>query len=904
MRDEGPGGDDGGRFRPDEGRARAWYRLLLRAYPAEYRHRYGADMEEAFLTLLRVDRKRRGVAGAARCWVGAAWDALLRGVWTRIRGSAATTAHVDWRERGEGLELMGTIIPDVRYALRSLSRRPVFALTAVLTIAIGIGANASVFTVVNGFMFEPIPYEDPDDLVILWAANPSLGWSDTDVNPANAMDWKERARTLEDVAVHDQSSFNLTGGDRPELVSAVLTTPNLLSLIGRSPALGRDFVPSEIGPGGDGVAILTDGFWERRFARDPAVLGSTLVLDGEQVRVIGILPPDFLFHGGRPDLFRPWPFHLADIGRDSHVAESVARLAEGVGIGAAREELAEIARQLEEEHEANEGWTVEAFPLHAEVVGEVASQASVILMGAVGFILLMACVNVANLLLSRAGSRRRELSIRAALGAGRGRVLRQLLTESFVLGMTGGALGVVGAIWGSRAIVSALPSMVPPVFRFEMNADVLAFSALATVGATLLFGVLPALRGSGSADAALRNGGRTGADPVAARFGSVLVVAQTAMAVVLLVGGGLLMKSVTGMRTQDFGFEPEGILTMRISLPTAQYDSHEASEAYWREVTDRILEVPGITEVGTTQSHPLMGSNWGRTVQIPDAEGGGTRDRTARLTYASPGLFDALEVEMARGRPFGPEDRADAPDVAIVNEAFVERYLPPDADPLQETVRSGPEWSARIVGVVQDFLERAVDEPPEPSLYLPITEGDVRTRSLVIRTTGDPTEIVDPVQAAVWSVDGDIPVSRVQTMTDLVEERVGGFAVIGHLMAVFAIFSLLLGAVGIYGVTAYSTGRRAGEIGVRLAMGARRSDVVGMVVREGGARAGLGLVVGMAMALLLGRGLSGILIGVSHRDPSILVGVVVVLALVSFLGLYLPARRASRVDPVRVLAAE
>lgn len=862
-------------------------------------------MEEAFLTLLRMDRQRWGSVGAVRCWLGAAWDAVLGGLSARMRGSAGSIrSHTQGTRTTKGVEAVGTIISDIRYAARSLTRRPVFALTAILTIAIGIGANASVFTVVNGFMFEPIPYDDPDELVILWSANPSLGWSDTDVNPANAMDWRDRARTLEDVAVHDQTSFNLTGGDRPELVSAILTTPNLFSLIGRSPAVGRDFAPSEIGPGRDDVAILTDGFWERRFARDPDVLGSTLVLDGEQVRVIGILPPDFLFHGGRPDLFRPWSVDLAGLDRDSHVAESVARLADGVGIEAAREELAGIARRLEAEHEANEGWTVEAFPLHQEVVGDVASQASVVLMGAVGFILLMACVNVANLLLARAGSRRRELSIRAALGAGRGRVLRQLLTESFVLGITGGALGLLGAVWGSHAIVSALPSMTPPVFQFEMNANVLAFAAAVTVGATILFGVLPATRASRNGEGALRDGGRAGRDAGASRFGSALVVVQTAMAVVLLVGGGLLMKSISGMRAQDFGFEPDGVLTARISLPTSQYDSRDASEAYWRETTARIRDLPGVMEVGTTQSHPLMGSNWGRTVQIPDPETGETRDRTARLTYASPGLFEALGVEMAEGRAFTEGDRADAPPVAIVNEAFVERYLSPEADPLEEKIQSGPEWSARIVGVARDFIERSVDEPPEPSLYLPIGQSDVRTRSLVIRTAGDPTEIVDPVQAAVWSVDADIPVFRVQTLADLVEERVGGFAVIGYLMGVFAVVSLLLGAVGIYGVTAYSTGRRASEIGVRLAMGARRSDVVGMVVREGGMRTALGLVIGMALALVLGRVLSGILIGVSPRDPAVLVGVFVVLVGVSFLGLYVPARRASRLDPVQVLAAE
>jgi predicted permease len=392
---------------------------------------------------------------------------------------------------------MGTIISDLRFALRSLTRRPVFALTVILTIAIGIGANASVFTVVNGFMFTPLPYDARDELIAIWAAQPSLGWSGTDINHADAWDWRDRAETLEDLAVFGNDGFNLTGGAAPELVSGVRVTPNFLSLIGREPILGRDFEPTEIGKGRDDVVILTDGFWERRFARDRAVLGSTLTLDGEQVLVIGIMPPDFLFHGGRPDLIRPWPFDMASASRNSHSANAIARMADGVGIDLARADLLEVARQLEREHPENDGWTLTVHPLQEDVRGELAGQAAIVLMGTVGFILLMACVNVANLLLARAGGRTREIAVRIALGAGRGRIVRQLFTESLVLAAVGGALGWVAATWGYRAIVSALPPGLPPVFRFEMDGAVLAFTAAITIGAAVLFGIAPALRVTG-----------------------------------------------------------------------------------------------------------------------------------------------------------------------------------------------------------------------------------------------------------------------------------------------------------------------------------------------------------------------------------------------------------------------
>jgi predicted permease len=381
-------------------------------------------------------------------------------------------------------------------------------------------------------------------------------------------------------------------------------------------------------------------------------------------------------------------------------------------------------------------------------------------------------------------------------------------------------------------------------------------------------------------------------------------VVQTALAVVLLVGGTLLMKSVSGMRSQDLGFEPENVVTARISPPAGEYVTASDVTVYWETVAERVREVPGVVEAGTTQSHPLMGSNWARSVRIAGQGTAGDEMRTVRLTVASTGLFEALQFSMVRGRVFTDADAIDAPLVAIVNEAFVERYLGPDDDPTAQTILGDDDWTASIVGVVRDVTERSIEARPEPSMNLPMRQSPTRGRSLVLRTVGDHGEVIDAVQAAVWSVDADVPLSNVQTMTAQIEDGVGGFAVIGNLMGTFALLSLLLGAVGIYGVTAFSAGQRTAEIGVRIALGARRSDVVSMVVSDGVRRAALGLAIGVALALAMGDAMSGILIEVSPRDPFTFISVTTVLAAVSWAGVWIPARRAARVDPVRALASE
>lgn len=752
-------------------RDRRRYRRLLGLLPRAYRERNGAEMEDAFVALLTHERARHGLRGSLRCWAGAVLDAVR----------TAVAARIIRRERTEwgGGEMVTMGLADLRFALRSLARRPVFTATAVITIALGIGANASVFTVVNGFMIRPLPYEDPDELVVVWAENPELGWFETDVNPADAWDWRERSRTLRDLAVFDEDGMNLTGGDVPELVSAVRVTPNALSVLGRAPALGRDFLPDELGEDRDAVAILADGFWARRFGRDPGAVGSTLVLDGRAVTVVGILPRDFRFLDEAVDLFVPLDYDPAGAERGGHYAETVARLADGATVDDARTELAEISRRMEAEHPEAEGWGTSVVPLHEQMTGDVARAASYVLMFAVGLVLLMACVNVANLLLARGGARSREVAVRTALGAGRGRILAQLLTESLVLALAGGAIGLGLAQWGYRAIVAALPSGIPPVFEFAMDGTVLSYVATVTLGSVLLFGLVPAVRVSADAEH-LRDGLRAGRPRAASRFGSLLVVSQTALAVVLLVGGGLLMKSIAGMRQQDFGFDPENLLLAYVSPTPSEYRSDEEVEAFWTEVTERTRRMPGVVSVGTTQTPPLGGSNWGSTVRVA-GEDAAEDGHSVRLTYASEDLFETLGFTMVRGRTFQASDGLGGAPVAIVNEEFVDRHLR-GRDPLEATVLlMGGE--APIVGVVHNVVERGVDRPPEPALYLPIEMATMRTRAILVRTREAPEEALQALRQAVWAVDPGLPLYGTETMEALVERRVGGFAVIGQLMA-------------------------------------------------------------------------------------------------------------------------
>lgn len=891
----------------DGGTARRLYRFLLKAYPRAFRARHGEEMETTFLTLLEWEARRRGLPGQVDAWISGGWDALWGGIRQRFRRGQRRAgdgqAGIDRDLSRGGGEMLGALWGDIRLSIRGLVRRPFFPLTVILTLAVGIGANASVFTLVNGLLLKPLPYEQAEELVTLYEQNSLRGWTRVSVSPLDARDWSERSHALEQVATWDVQDLTLTGEGQPALLSVIRVSPNMFDLLRTGPVLGRGFTDDDMGVGRDGVVVLTHGFWQRQFGGDPAVLGTTLELQGRSRVVVGILPREFRFVDAEPDLAIPLGLVPTDYARNERFLKAVGRLSAGVGMEEARAELARISLQLQDEHpDTNEGWAAQLFSAREDMLGPTAKPAALALMVAVGFVLLMACVNVATLALARGEHRIRELAVRRALGAGRGRIVFQLLTESLILGLLGGGLGLLLATWGYRGMVATLPNHTSPIFQFGLDGSVLAFTLAITVTSVLLFGVVPALRFSRFGAGALRDGGRSGQSASASRFGSVLVVLQTALALVLLVGGGLLMKRISEMRSQDLGFEPENVITARIAPPATEYPGAAEVEAFWRAVETSVAQAPGVLAVGSTQSHPLMDVTWVKTVRVA----GQDQERNARLTYASGGLFDALGFRTVRGRALRPQDDDASSSAAVVNEAFVRAYLATGADPLETSLESPADTlpPMPIVGVIQDVFEGGVDEAPEPALYLSFSQSPVRSRSLVIRTSGPVSESLAAVQAAVWSVDSKVPLDRIETLQSQVDRQIGGFAVVANLMAVFALLSVFLGTLGIYGVTAYTAGRRTSEIGIRMALGARRGDVIRMVVGQGGRKALLGLASGLVVAFFVTGAMGSIFVGIEPRDPPVYILVTLILAAVSFLALYIPARKASRVGPMAALDQE
>jgi putative ABC transport system permease protein len=868
---------------------RGWIRLL----PSALRERFGEEMEGEIRDLLDRARRDGGRAGWARAWVRIHLDVALEAARLRIGGLGRRYAP------GGGGSSGGGWGADLRHAARTLRRRPLLSVTAILLLALGVAASASVFTISAPILFRPLPWEDPGALVVLYEENPALGWRRTDPSASNVLDWEERARVFREVAVYRAAGRNLTGGDRPERVSLVQTTPNLLSLLGATPALGRDLREEDARPGAPGVAILSHAFHLRALGGDPGVVGRTLHLEGEAVEVVGVAPEDFRFLERTPDLWIPFREDLRAVPRTSHSFSAIARLTPGVDVDAANVALRELQGRLRQEYPELEGWQPLAIPVRDDLAGGVSRQASLLLMGATGVLLLMACVNVANLLLARGAARRGELAVRAALGAGRGRIARLLMAEALLLGGIGGAAGILGAAWGSRALASALPPQVPAAFDFSMDAGVVLFAVAAALLAALGSGLVPALRCSRPVGD-LRAAGR-GGDGGMRRAGASLIVVQAALAVLLLAVGGVLGRSVVGMASRDLGFDSRNLLLLDAVPSTSAHPEGASVNAVHHRLLEAVREIPGVVAAGAIQAPPLGGSNWGTGFGLSGAVRAEPGSLTARLGYVTPGYFEAMGVRRVAGRGFEGSDGPEGERVGIVNEAFVRIHLG-GADPLG--VRVEGEQSILIVGVVADHLERAVDRPIEPALYLPLAQGPVRSRTLVVRTAGDPLSAYPLVQAAFLRVDPELPPFDPRTMEEVVRSRIASYGVLAWMMALAGGLSLLLGAVGIYGVTAYGVGRRRKEMAIRIALGAGAGRVVQGIVRGGVGRALLGAALGIAGAVPVLLMLEGVVVGMSPLDPVVLGGSVLLLVATAALGSWLPARRVGRLDPARTLAAD
>jgi putative ABC transport system permease protein len=809
---------------------------------------------------------------------------------------------------------MDTLLQDLRYAARSLSRTPGFALVAVLTLALGIGASTAIFTVVNAVLLRPLPFDHPERLVMLWERPPS-GDPRNVASPANFTAWKAQARSVTDLAATYQMKMNLTGGGEPEELRAGVATDNFFRTLGVNAALGRVFTPGEAaGTGGD-VVVLSHGLWTRRFGADRSVIGRTILLNDQPLRVIGVLPARFSYLDARADVWAPTEFPAESRGRFLTV---VGRLAPGATVDRARAEMAAVARRTEAEApQFNTGWGVNPIPLHEQSTGDV-RPALMLMGGGVAFLLLIACANVANLLLGRSAGRRREVAVRFSLGATRGRVVRQMLVESLVMAGAAGVLGLALAWWGTGALVRLLPGEVlPRLAEVQVDGRVAAFAVACSVLTGVLFGIAPAVSASAVRLAdALRDGGRAstgGRSRVRAR--SALVAVELAMAMVLLVGATLLGRSFTRMLSVEPSFQPENAVTVRFTLPRARYAEAPAQRQFYRSLFDKVAQVPGVRAAGTIWYLPMSGEKSATSFNVegrPKPAPGSEPDADIRIVGGE--YFKAMGMPVRRGRVFAETDREDGPDVFVVNDALAKTYFNGE-DPIGR--RLAYEWgrvvngkqeiyvlSGTIVGIVASVHEKGPVEAAAPAIYRWYRQEPAQRSNLVVRTAGDPAAVIPSLVAAVHAVDPQIAVADARTMEDVVGSTVARPRLSLTLFGSFAAMALLLASIGIYGVIAFSVAQRRGELGVRMALGAGRGDVVRMVVGQGMKIAGAGVAAGLVAALLLTRLMSSLLFGVRPTDPVALLAASAFLGGVALLATYLPARRAASADPIQALRAE
>ncbi|HWS87821.1 MAG TPA: ABC transporter permease [Pyrinomonadaceae bacterium] len=801
---------------------------------------------------------------------------------------------------------MRILLQDMRYAVRRLLKSPGFAAVAVGALALGIGANTAIFSVVNSVLLRPLPYPAPEQLVQLWEARPRQNMPRVEIAPHEFLAWAEQSQSFQRIAATDVAQYNLTGRGEPERVTGALLSAGYLPLLGVTPVQGRAFLEEEDRPGANDVVVLSNELWQTRFNSDPSIAGQTLNLDGVACTIVGVLPRDFRLPQNAA-LARPIAFNAEDRARPgSHFLNVFGRLKEGVTVAQAEAEMATVAARVEQSlGGTNVGHQVVVVPLHEQIVGG-SRTALLVLLGAVALVLLIACANVANLLLARAAARRREVAVRAALGASRWRIVRQLLAESLLLSAAGGALGLLLAVWGVELLVRLDPTGVERAGEVTLDWRVLAFTLGLSLLTGLLFGLAPALQAS-KADfvEALKEGGRTGQGLARSRLRSGLVVGEVALTLVLLVGAGLLLKSFSRLLAVDPGLDPRNVLTMDVALPPAKYDEPQRVTAFYERLLQEAAALPGVEAAGAVSVLPLAGDDNSNFVQIegraPLPAGQALR---AGRRNVSADYFRALGIALKRGRGFAASDARDAQPVLVINEAMARTFFQGE-EPVGKRIRTGDRspW-VEIVGVVGDVRHRGLDVDTRPEMFFPQTQTPSRRMTLVVRAAGDPHALAAPLRERVRSIDQDQPVGNVRTMEEWVSESVASQRFTAALLGVFAAAAAGLAALGLYGVVSYSVAQRTHEIGLRVALGAQPRDVLRLVIGQGMALTLVGVAVGVAAALALTRVISGLLFGVGATDPGVFVAVPLLLAAVALLACYLPARRATKVDPMVALRYE
>lgn len=813
------------------------------------------------------------------------------------------------------MNIMGDLWQDLRYGLRMLVKNPGFTIVAVIALALGIGANSAIFSVVNAVLLRPLPYQDPDRLVMVWEDSTKSGYPRDTPAAANYIDWRNQNQVFEGMAAIAEQNFNLTGTGEPERIEGRLVSANLFSLLGIEPQAGRAFLAEEDQPGHNRVVILSHGLWQRRFGSDAKLLGQTLTLNGENHTVVGIMPPHFQFPTREDQLWVPIAFtpeQAANRGR--HYLEVVARLKPGVTLAQAQAEMSAIAMRMQQQYPENTDLGATITPLHEQVVGDI-KPALLVLLGAVGFVLLIACANVANLLLARAAVRQKEISIRVALGASRLRLIRQFLTESVLLAVLGGGVGLLLSLWGVSLLKAFIPENISQVEAITIDGRVLLFTLLVSLLTGLIFGLAPVVQASSlNLNETLKEGGRdSAAGSRGNRIRSLLVIAEVAVSLILLIGAGLLINSFLRLRNVDPGFRANNLLTMKVVLPAFKYPDQARRTAFYNELLTRIETLPGVKSAAFTTNLPLyqQGNSIGISIEgIPDPAPGQGRRPSVATRVISPRYFQTMGIQLLQGRGFSDQDKEDAPAVAVVNETMARRFWP-GQDPMGKRLTPGsltstdPNDWITVVGVAKDVRQFELTADPKPQMYLSYVQaGFFAPSDLVVSTDLDPISLAASVRKAVWEVDKDQPVSNIRTMEEIVSDSVARQRFSMMLLGIFAALALALAAVGIYGVMSYSVAQRTREFGIRMALGARRSDVLSLAVGHGLKLVLIGIVVGLGAAFFLTRVMSSLLFGVSATDPVTFIAISLVLIGVAAVASFIPARHATKIDPMVALRYE
>ena len=807
---------------------------------------------------------------------------------------------------------------DLRFGARTLRRNPGFAAIAILTLALGIGANAAIFSVVNAVLLRPLPWSDPDRAVMIWSK--WTAFDKTWVASGEVVDYKKRSRALSDVAAWSDGQVNLTGDGEPERVAAASVSANLFPVLGAQPMIGRVFTGPEDVPNGPNVVVLGFGLWKRRYASDGSIVNRTILINGQSVQVLGIMPPDFVlptdFQNPEPtQLWTPLQMDPASTDHGNHGLYAAGRLQPGATVRQAADELSGIARAMTSEglYPVQMQFDTVVLSLTDEVVGNV-RRAVWLLFGAVGFLLLIACANVANLLLARAEARQREIAVRSALGAGGWRVVRQLLTESLVLSSASAIVGLGLAYAGVRFLAWWNPANIPRVAGVTLDARVLLFTAVVAILTSVLFSLVPAVRAMKTdLTDSLKDGGQSASTGGGRqRFRNALVVVEMALAVVLLVGAGLMLRSLWALQRVPLGFDPTSVLTMRIALPAASYESPEQVEVFFQQLLERVRQLPGVRTAGAARSLPLGSPIGDFGLMVEGYQPPPGTNAKGDWQIVTDGYLAAMGERVIRGRGIEPTDTGGSMLVALVNEEMARLYWN-GRDPIGGRLKIGGDPKrpfVTVVGVVADVRHNGITDVVKEKFYVPHTQWNkavgfpIRGMTLVIRAGGDPWALVGPTRQAVRSLDPSLPVANVRLMDDVVGAALSTPRFTGILLGSFAVLALLLSAIGIYGVLSYLVSRRTREIGIRVAIGAGRAEVLRLILRNGISLALTGVAIGIGIALWASRLMSGLLHDVRPGDPVTFTAVGLLLTAVALIASLVPAWRATRVDPVVALKTE